>query len=123
MKQTLFAIAGAVVGGILGYYGCGWMLKYRLHALALPGGLLGIGASIGKTRSIWLPVGFGLAALALGIFTEWKHFPFVKDDSLTFFVLHLTDNDPVTLLLIAIGGALGFWIPYRRADPPNRAGR
>jgi hypothetical protein len=120
MKPTLLAIVGAVLGGTLGYFGFHWMIKYGFYGLILPGGLLGLGASIGKTRSIWMAAGFGLAALALGIFTEWKHFPFAKDDSLAYFLLHVTDNSPVTLLMIAVGGALGFWVPFRRIEPPRR---
>ena len=120
MKQTLIAMAGAVLGGTLGYYGFFWMLSHGYYALALPGGLLGLGASLGKTRTNWCAAGFGLAALLLGIFTEWKHEPFAKDDGFVYFLLHVTDNDSVTLLMIVLGGALGFWIPFRRVDPPQR---
>jgi len=122
MKQTLLAIVGAALGGLLGYKGFFWMLGQGFYGLILPGGLLGLGASIGKTRSIWLAAGFGCAALALGILTEWQHAPFTKDKGFVYFLLHITDNPPVTLLMIAIGGALGFWVPYRRMDPPRRLG-
>ena len=45
----------------------------------------------GDGRSMALAVVCGVLALALGIFAEWKHFPFAKDDSFTYFVSHLLD--------------------------------
>jgi hypothetical protein len=120
MKQTLIAIAGAVLGGTLGFFGFRWLISQGYYGLMLPGGLLGLGASFGKTRSVWLAAGFGVAALLLGIFTEWDYRPFRKDDGFVYFLLHVTDNDSVTLLMIVLGGALGFWIPFRRADPPQQ---
>jgi hypothetical protein len=122
MKQTLIAIVGAAVGGALGYYGFHWMIDQGYYGLMLPGGLLGLGASFGTTRSIWLAVGFGLAAVVLGIFTEWTYRPFRVDDGFVYFLLHVTKNPPITLMMIALGGALGFWIPYRRIDPPQESG-
>ena len=119
MKQTLIAIAGAVLGGTLGFFGFRWLIDQGYYGLMLPGGLMGLGASFGKTRSIWLAVGFGVAALLLGIFTEWDYRPFRKDDGFVFFLLHVAENPPVTLLMIALGGALGFWIPFRQMDPPQ----
>src|SRR5258708_30389369 len=110
MQQTLIAIAGAAIGGVLGYYGFHWMIEQGFYGLMLPGGLLGLGASFGKTRSIWLAVGFGVAALVLGIFTEWTYRPFRVDPGFIYFILHITKNPPVTLLMIALGAALGFWI-------------
>lgn len=121
MKQTLLAIVGAALGGALGYFGFFWMARHGYYGLILPGGLLGLGASLGRTRSIWLAAGFGLAALALGIFTEWRFAPFRKDDGLAYFLLHLADNDSVTLLMIGVGGVLGFWVPFRRMDPARQA--
>jgi hypothetical protein len=119
MKQTLLAIAGAAIGGTLGYHAFFWVYSQGFYGMIIPGGLLGLGASIGKIRSIWLAVVFGLAALALGLFTEWKYRPFVKDDGLVYFLLHVTDKSMVTLLMIAVGAALGFWVPFRRIDPPR----
>ena len=117
MKQTLVAVAGAAIGGTVGYKVFFWMIDQGFYGLILPGGLLGLGASFGKTRSIWLAAGFGLAALALGIFTEWSYRPFRANGGFVYFLLHITKNPPVTLLMMAAGGALGFWIPFRRADP------
>jgi hypothetical protein len=119
MKQTLITIAGAVLGGILGYYAFFWVLKHGYYGMVLPGGLLGIGAGFGRSKSIWVPVVCALAAVALGLFTEWKHAPFAKDDSLGYFLGHIFDLNTVTLLMIAVGGALGFWMPFRRSEQPR----
>src|SRR5262245_5469720 len=82
MKQILITIAGAVMGGILGYFAFVWVLEQCYYGMILPGGLLGIGAACGRTKSICVPVACALAAVALGLFAEWKNLPFIKDDSL-----------------------------------------
>ena len=114
MKQTALTLCGATAGGILGYFVFSWLASQGFYALALPGGLLGLGAGIGKTRSVLLAVICGLAATALGLFTEWRFEPFIKDDSLGYFIAHVFQLTPVTLALILVGGLIGFWIPFRR---------
>jgi hypothetical protein len=120
MKSALIAIAGAVIGGTLGHFAFGWILSKGYYGMILPGGLLGLGAGFGKTRSVWFAIGFGLAAVCLGLFTEWRYLPWVKDASLGHFLRHVTDLSPVTLLMIAAGGILGFWIPFRNVERPAR---
>jgi hypothetical protein len=116
MKSTLIAIAGAVIGGIVGHFVFGWILTKGYYGMILPGGLLGLGAGFGKTRSVWLAVAFGVAAVCLGFFTEWRYRPWQKDESLGYFLRHISDLDLVTLGMIAAGGALGFWVPFRRVE-------
>jgi len=118
MKQTLLVLAGAVVGGVLGFALFQWILSYGLYALILPGAMVGLGAGLFAHRSLWLAIGCGVLALALGVVTEWHAMPFVKDRSLGFFLAHLHHLSPVTLVMIAVGGIIGFAIPfgqYRRA--------
>ena len=119
MKQLLISIGGAIIGGTLGCFGFHWLVEQGFYGLILPGGLLGIGASFGKTRSIWLPVACAIAALALGLLAEWRDFPFVKDESFGYFVRHVTDLKPITLIMIVAGAALGFWMPYRHVEERN----
>jgi hypothetical protein len=116
MKNNLLALAGAILGGVLGYYAFFWIAKQGFYALILPGGLLGLGAGIVKNRSWLIAVVCGLLAIALGLFTEWQYAPFVKDESLGYFLTHVADLKPVTLLMIAVGGFLGFWIPFERRE-------
>ena len=122
MKQLLISIAGAGIGGTLGYFGFHWLVSQGYYGLILPGGLLGICAAFGKARSIWLPVACGVAALALGLFSVWCDFPFVKDESISYFLLHVTDLKLTTLIMIAVGAALGFWMPYRQSEERNPPG-
>jgi len=121
MKQIILSVAGAALGGVLGYFAFFWIYSHGYYGMILPGGLLAIGAGLGKTRSVWWAVAVGIAALALGLFTEWRRAPFEKDDGLSYFILHAHHLNSVTLMMIAVGGALGFWIPFRRveAKPPT----
>jgi hypothetical protein len=106
--------AGGAVGGLLGYFAFGWLAGQGFYAVALPGVLMGLGAGLcSKRRSITLVVVCGAAALALGVFAEWKHFPFIKNASFSYFISHLSDLKPITLLLIALGGVGGAWFAWR----------
>ena len=116
MKNTILLFVGAVLGGVIGYYGFAWFLKYGYYAMVLPGGLIGIGAGIGKSKSIWPAILCGLAAIALGLFTEWHFSPFKVDDSLGYFLGHIFDLQLPTLLMIAAGAVVGFWVPFRRIE-------
>lgn len=127
MKHTLLVLCGALVGGTLGYLAFFWVAAQGFYALALPGGLLGLGAGVQKNRSILVAIGCGLAATALGLFTEWRYAPFLDDDSLGYFLGHVGELKPVTLVMILVGGLVGFWVPYRRmtskaAQEPKLAG-
>ncbi len=119
-RQVLLTLVGAALGGVLGYFAFGWFLRYGLYALVLPGGLMGIGASVGRTRSFVLAGMVGVSALLLTLFTEWVHFPFKADASLSYFVAHLNKLQPTTWLMAAVGTAVGFWGPL---DPFGHARR
>ena len=120
MKSALGVVAGAIVGGVLGYYAFFWVLSQGFYGMILPGGLLGLGAGVAKNKSLPLAIGCGVAALGLGLFTEWNYRPFNADDSFTYFLTHVFDNPALTLLMISVGGFLGFWIPFRRIEPASR---
>jgi hypothetical protein len=122
MKDTLLVLAGAVAGGILGYFAFAWLYEQGFYGLVLPGGLLGFGAGIARNRSLWLAAVCGLLALMLGVLVEWHFAPFAKDESLGYFLQHLQDLKPVTLVMIALGGVLGFWVPFRRIEKHRPAG-
>ena len=110
LADAALGLAGAAVGGVLGYLAFGWLAGQGFYALALPGVLLGLGATVlARRRSMAVAVTCGVLALALGVFAEWKHFPFAKDDSLIYFVTHLFDLRAFTLIMIGLGGFGGFW--------------
>ncbi len=116
MKSWIFVLAGTIVGGLGGYFGFLWIAHQGLYALVLPGGLLGIGASLFKNRSSAVCVVSGFLALALGLFAEWRFAPFVKDESLAYFLNHVDQLRPITLIMIAAGAVIGFWAPFNRCQ-------
>jgi hypothetical protein len=117
MKRILLALAGAAAGGVMGYYAFVWILGQGFYALILPGALVGLGAALARNRFGWVAVVCGLLALVLGVFAAWSVWlPPGDDDSLCYYVLHLHERPPLTLIMIAVGGLLGLWIPYPRKD-------
>jgi hypothetical protein len=114
MRTALFVLGGALAGGILGYLGFFWIARQGFYALVLPGGLLGLGASLAPNRWIGWAVICGAAALVLGLFTEWRFAPFRADERLGYFVAHVHELKPVTWLMILVGAAIGFWGPFSR---------
>jgi hypothetical protein len=117
MKHNLLALLGAAAGGALGYFAFFWIWDHGFYALALPGALVGLGAGFVMNRSIWVAVVCGFGALALGLCTEYRRAPFIADDSLGYFLSHVHTLSPVTLLMIALGAFIAFWVPYRRRVP------
>jgi hypothetical protein len=64
MKRSMLVLIGAVAGGLVGYFGFLWIARQGFYALVLPGGLLGVGASLFPNRSTALCIVCGLLALA-----------------------------------------------------------
>ncbi len=114
MKQHALVLVGAIVGGLVGHFAFLWILKQGLYAMVLPGGLLGLGAGWTRNTSRGLAITCGVMALGLGLFSEWKAFPFNADDSFSFFLAHVGKLKHITLLMIGVGSAIGFWVPFRR---------
>lgn len=114
MKQAALVLGGAVLGGLVGYFAFGWLVSQGFYGLVLPGGLIGLGAGLAPCRSRWPSVVCGVSALLLGLFTEWRFFPFKADDSFGYFLRNAHDLKPLTLLMIAAGAGIGFWVPFRR---------
>src|ERR1700722_11488946 len=69
LKHNSLVLMGAAIGGLLGYAAFFWIVRQGFYGLILPGGLLGIGAGLFKTRSKYVAVICGFLALALGCFT------------------------------------------------------
>jgi hypothetical protein len=90
------------------------MVRRGYYGLAIPGGLLGLGAGIFKTRSKAIPILCGLAALASGLLAQWRltatHVRFLD------FLRSVPEYPLRTLLMIAAGAAIGFYVPFRRGQ-------
>jgi len=76
--------------------------------------MLGLAAGTFRSRSLTIPIVCGVLALALGLFTEWRTAPFIVDDSLGYFLAHVHKLRSITMIDIAIGSLLGFYVPFRR---------
>ena len=61
---------------------------------------------LSRDRSTVYGIVCAILAVGLGLFTECKFFPFIKDDSFNYFVTHIHELTPVTLIMIALGGLL-----------------
>ncbi len=121
LKDNGLVLLGAVSGGLLGYLGFFWLVHQGFYGLILPGGLLGIGAGVFKAPSKYIAVICGLLALAIGFFTEWRFAPFVADESFGYFVSHLHQLRPMTLIMVAVGTLIGFCVPFRRSQQAGKA--
>jgi hypothetical protein len=116
MKNNVLALLAAIVGAVVGYLAFRWIAQQGFYALILPGALVGIAAGLGRSRSIPVYVACGVLALGVGLFAEWRFAPFGKDASLVYFLTHLHQLRPITWLMIAAGGVLGFALPYRHRN-------
>jgi hypothetical protein len=64
-------LVGAAIGGAAGYFAFGWILRYQLHAMILPGAALGFGfAILAGERNRINGIISAVLATALGLFTE-----------------------------------------------------
>jgi hypothetical protein len=107
--SNLLGLAGAIAGGVLGFYTFQWLLGYGFYGLMIPGAFLGLGCSLlARHASVIRGVFCGIAALVLSFFTDW-YFT-ITDESFATFVSRVKDFNPVTLLMIAVGTLIAFWI-------------
>jgi|688.fasta_scaffold1534541_2 hypothetical protein len=116
MKSACLVLGCGLLGGIVGHLAFGWLLSQGYYGMVLPGGLVGMAAGLPRGESRIVPVICGLAALLLGLFTEWRFFPFKVDGSFTFFLRHVDELKPVTWMMIGIGALMAWYIPFRRAE-------
>lgn len=119
-KDDILVLAGALVGGVLGHLAFLWIARQGFYGLVLPGGLCGLGAGIFRARSKAVPIGCGVLALPLGLFSEWRFAPFVADDSFGYLLTRVHQLQPITLIMIAAGAAIAFWIPFRQLQPAEK---
>jgi len=115
--SNMLGLAGAAIGSVAGVVIVSWIAKSGFYGMMIPGALLGLGCSmLAQHRSLARGIVCGVAAVILGLFAEWYCFPFVADDSLRYFVAHVGDLKGLTMLMIGVGGLLGFWMG-RDANP------
>jgi hypothetical protein len=110
LTSYLFALLGATIGGVVGYYLFFWITKQGLYPMVVPGALMGLGCgALSGTKSNVIGIVCALAAVMLGLFIEWRFAPFVNDRSFGYLLIHVHQLRPMTLIMIAVGGLFGFW--------------
>ncbi|MEO8352299.1 MAG: hypothetical protein ABI680_11255, partial [Chthoniobacteraceae bacterium] len=108
-RALALGIAGAALGGGAGYFIFMWIARQGFYALILPPALLGLGAGwLARQRSVPLATVCTIAGIALALFCEWRFAPFAADHSLGYFVTHLPDLRPITLIMAALGGYFSY---------------
>ncbi|REJ72520.1 MAG: hypothetical protein DWQ34_05305 [Planctomycetota bacterium] len=113
-------LVGAAVGGAIGHFAFGWFVRQGFYAMILPGATLGAGFSaLSRDRATGYGVVCAVLAVGLGLFTEWRFLPFVKDGSFTYFIGHIHELKPVSLLMIGLGGVFGYWFGVGRRTAPR----
>ena len=109
--SNILGLVGAVAGGVLGYYIFGWLVRHHLYGMMIPGGLLGLGCGMLSQHPSQLRGSLcALLALTLGVFLEWKFFPFIADESLAYFLTNITSVNLVSLVMIVAGAFFAYWL-------------
>jgi hypothetical protein len=116
MKNNMLVLLGALVGGIVGHVACVWMVHQGFYGMVLPGGVAGLGAGIFRCKSLAVAVVCGVWALFAGLVTEWHVEPFIANDSFGYMLTHFYDLRPLTLIMLAAGAFIGFWLPFRQTQ-------
>jgi hypothetical protein len=124
--STITGLVGAAAGGALGMLAFSWALRQGFYALMLPGFSLGLGCyGLSRHASRRRGVACGLAGVALGLVAEWRHRPFINDEGLAYFLAHVYQLNIITLIMVAIGGAMAFhfgkdhYLAARKAEGPE----
>ena len=113
--EIIRGLVGMSIGGVLGIFAFGWAITQGFYAIILPGVLAGLGCRILTPRRLLVySIICACVSLIFGLYAEWSYFPFSKDNSLTYFVTHIHQLKPITLILIALGAFFGFWTADRR---------
>lgn len=114
-KTLALGLLGAALGGTAGYFLFGWLLQQGFYALLLPPASVGFGAGLAaRQRCIPLAAVSAVLGLALGVFTQWRFAPFTTDESLGYFLAHLHQLRPMTLIFLLIGGVLAYRLALGR---------
>jgi len=106
----LRGLVGAAIGAALGWLAFVWLVGQGFYALALPGALVGLLCGVlSGGSSIVNAIGCAIIAAAVSIVLEWRHFPFVADESFGYFVTHLHQLRGITWLMLILGIVFAFW--------------
>jgi hypothetical protein len=109
--STVLGVIGGIAGGIFGFVLFFWIASQRLYALVLPGAAIGLGCGLlARHRSVFRGFACAIAALGLGLYTEWRFEPFVIDSRFRYLLIHFYELKPITLIMIGLGAALAYYL-------------
>src|SRR4051795_1922809 len=111
VMSTMMGVLGGIVGGVFGFVLFFWIIKQNLYAMVLPGASVGLGCGLlARHRSAPRGVACAIAALLLGLYTEWRYMPFIADDRFGYLVAHFYSLRWWTLIMIGLGTALAYYL-------------
>jgi hypothetical protein len=114
----LRGIAGGIVGGAIGFFVFQWLARRNLYGMMIPGAMIGLAAGLAaRGRSVALGILCVVGAVALAVFAEWYMFPFVKDESFSYFLRHLHQKSAIKLIMMGLGAAFAYWLGQGRELP------
>jgi hypothetical protein len=120
--SNLLGMVGALAGGALGVVIFGWVVSQGFYAPFLIGGLVGLGClALARHPSWGRGIACAVVAVVLEVVAEWREFPFVADRSFGYFLAHLNDLRPLTMLLMTLGAVLAAWLGrdhWKTMSPP-----
>jgi hypothetical protein len=103
-------MAGAAIGGVLGWFAFAWLVSQGFYALILPGALVGVVCGLlSGGASLVSAILCTVIAVVLMLVLEWKHMPFIADDSFGYFLTHLHELRGLTWLMLVFGAVCAFW--------------
>jgi hypothetical protein len=108
----LLGLAGAIAGGIVGFFVFWGLLRWGICALVVPGAALGLaGGALRKDRSRAFGAVCAAFALLLGFFSYWW-FRIPRDGEDPGFLYLLTHPNhlpAMILIMIGLGALCGYW--------------
>ena len=108
-------IVGTLAGAALGMVAFWGLYRGGLYAIMLPGVLAGLGGGYPlKQRSLAIGLFAAIVSLPAMVLTEWWFRPFVKDESLLFFLAHVHHLPKAALLMMLLGIVAAFWFGMGR---------
>lgn len=124
--SNVLGLIGAAAGGVFGYVVFWWFVRHGFYAMMVPSGMLGLGCGLlARHRSQARGVVCGLAALGLGLYTDWTFEKFPADGSFGYFLRHIHQLDLVSQLMIGVGALIAYWLGrdggYGRTFPVDKA--
>ena len=109
--SNLLGTVGAIAGGILGFLVCQWIAEQGFYGMMIPGALMGFGCGLlARHKSEIRGILCGLAAFALGLFSEAWIFPFSKDHGFGYFFEHLGDLRPISWVMFIVGAGIAYYL-------------